>query len=119
MVLHEPLTPQDAAEIMVRCDMLVGERLHALITAAILGIPIVPLVYDVKVREAMKLLGTEDFAIEIDEHFDHAALTSHVLALHERRDHVSSCLKTRASELREEAREYFEMINGKILEVGS
>lgn len=119
MILHEPLTHHDAAEIIAQSDMLVGERLHALIMAAILGTPIVPLVYDVKVREMVKYLGMERFAIEIDERFDHAALTSRVLALSEQRHDVSSRLRTRTSELREELRGYFQMINGKILEIGS
>lgn len=113
VVLHEPSTPQHAAKIIAACDILVAERLHALIMAAILHKPVVALVYDVKVRELAKYLGVEDFAIEIDGSFCHAALANCVLTLDERQD-VSSQLQARVSELREQLRSYFEMLNHQI-----
>lgn len=114
MVLHEPTTAQEAAEILARCDLFLGERLHALIMAAILGIPFVALVYDVKVREMVKYLGMQDFAIEIDEGFGHAALTRSVRTLTEQRHDVSSHLQDRAAELREQLQLYFRTVNEKI-----
>lgn len=68
-VEHRPTTHADVARIIDGCDVVVAERLHALISAAKLGVPIVPLVYDVKVRELAAALGVADIAIDLGRRF--------------------------------------------------
>ena len=52
MHLGRPETPREAAAIIAGCDVLLSERLHALVMAAILGVPCLALMYDVKVARA-------------------------------------------------------------------
>ena len=74
VVLHRPETYREAAEIIASCDMLISERLHALVMAATLGKPFVALMYDVKVRELVSSLGMEAYSLDINHPFDPLAL---------------------------------------------
>lgn len=62
---HRPDDHHDVAAIIERCDLLVAERLHAIIMSAKLGVPVVPLAYDVKVRQAAVALGLDELAIDL------------------------------------------------------
>lgn len=64
-VEHLPTTHADVARLVESCDVVVAERLHALITSAKLGIPVVPLVYDVKVRELAASLGVAERSVDL------------------------------------------------------
>lgn len=114
MSLYVLTTPQGAAQIIADCDMVVAERLHALITAAILGKPFVALMYDVKVRELVKILKMEAFAIDINHPFNPATLTRKLLALNEQHARITDALNRRTSELRTQLRDYFQMLNQRI-----
>ncbi len=111
MFLHAPTTPQDAGQIIAECDIVVAERLHTLITAAILGKPLLALMYDVKVCELVKILGTEAFAIDINQPFKPATLTRKLLALNEQRPRITGALNSGALKLREQLHVYFPMLN--------
>jgi|GEM_PF-599441 len=117
VILHQPKTPQDIGQIIAACDMVVAERLHTLIIAAILHKPFVALMYDVKVRELVKLLGMEEFAVDINHPFNPITLTHKLLALTERQHHLSAHLQARASALSEQVRRYFQAINQQIMMV--
>jgi polysaccharide pyruvyl transferase CsaB len=59
-----------AAAVIAQCDLLLAERLHALVIAAILGKPFYALIYDVKVRELTAELGMRDYAVDVNYPFD-------------------------------------------------
>ena len=65
LIEHLPHDHHEVAAIIESCDLLVAERLHAIITSAKLGVPVVPLAYDVKVREVSTTLGLDDLSIDL------------------------------------------------------
>lgn len=74
IVEHAPQDHRDVARILSTCDVVVAERLHALITASKLGIPVVPLIYDVKVREISEAIGVRDRAVDLSVPFSADAI---------------------------------------------
>ncbi|MBH0009613.1 polysaccharide pyruvyl transferase family protein [Salinibacterium sp. SWN1162] len=65
VIHHELNDHHDVANVISRCDVVVAERLHALITSAVLGVPIVPLAYDVKVRALATALGLDSATVDM------------------------------------------------------
>lgn len=64
-VEHRPDAVAEVARIIEQCDLVVAERLHVIITSAKLGVPVVPLAYDVKVRQVATVLGLDDVSIDL------------------------------------------------------
>jgi polysaccharide pyruvyl transferase CsaB len=67
VVLRGARAPEVVAGIVAACDLVVGMRLHAVIFAAIAGIPAVGLVYDPKVSVVMDQLGLGDYAVALGD----------------------------------------------------
>jgi len=57
IIQPEPWTPTQLLGVMGRCELIIGMRLHALILAAIAGIPSVGLSYDPKVENFLRASG--------------------------------------------------------------
>jgi polysaccharide pyruvyl transferase WcaK-like protein len=114
LILHQSKTPQEIGQIIAACDVVVAERLHTLIIAAILHKPSLALMYDVKVRELVNLLEIDDFAIDINHPFDPATLTQQLLALTAQQQLLIAHLQLRTSELRQQLGRYFQSINQQI-----
>jgi polysaccharide pyruvyl transferase CsaB len=74
VVHHRPTTHQEAAKLIASCDLLVSERLHAIVMAAVLGVPVFALAYDVKVTELASLLGLDEATVDINQPFTTAEL---------------------------------------------
>ena len=68
-VEHRPDDITEVARIIEQCDLIVAERLHAIITSAKIGVPVVPLAYDVKVRQVASVLGLDDVSIDLSASF--------------------------------------------------
>jgi len=64
-VEHVPTDHHEVAAILEQCDLLVAERLHAIISSAKLGVPVVPLAYDVKVRHVATSLGLNHLSVDL------------------------------------------------------
>lgn len=64
-VEHRPDAVTEVARIIEQCDLIVAERLHAIITSAKLGVAVVPLAYDVKVRQVATMLGLDDVSVDL------------------------------------------------------
>ena len=73
-VHHHTGDHRDVAAIIAGCDIVVSERFHAIVVAAILGRPTIGLLYDVKVAELADQLGIDDRSVDINAPFDPAAL---------------------------------------------
>jgi polysaccharide pyruvyl transferase CsaB len=77
-VEHRPDDIVEVARIIEQCYLIVAERLHAIITSAKLGVPVVPLAYDVKVRQVASVLGLDEVSIDLSVPFTaeqvHAAI---------------------------------------------
>jgi len=78
-VLHHTADHHDIASIIAGCDLVVSERFHAVVVAAILGRPTVGLLYDVKVAELADQLGIRDRSIDINQPFDPAHLADAIV----------------------------------------
>lgn len=67
---HLPITHEDVARLITSCDLVVSERLHAIVMAAIVGVPSYVLAYDVKVRELASMLGLDEVTVDINGPLD-------------------------------------------------
>lgn len=107
-VRHGLSSHVDVARLVAGCDVVVSERLHAIVMAAILGVPSFVLAYDVKVRELATMLGIEQWSVDINEPFDVDDVVERLSRLVVERAPVSGHLVTRSTELRAQARSNFE-----------
>lgn len=57
IIQPEPWTPSQLLGVLGRCELIIGMRLHALILAAIAGVPSVGLSYDPKVENFLRASG--------------------------------------------------------------
>ena len=105
--LHEVESHRDAAAIIEACDVLLSERLHALVMAAILGKPFVGLLYDVKVAELVAGLQMQEYAVDINHPFEPLRLVELVQCTLQRYPQVSCHLRERSTALRAELDDYF------------
>ena len=105
---HELTSPADAARLIHSCDVLVSERLHAIVMASILGVPSFVLAYDVKVRELASMLGLVPWSVDINEPFDADDVGDRILDLIEQRESVAAEVHRHSAELGQKARRNFE-----------
>lgn len=77
--IHMPTDQQEVASIIGDCDLVVSERLHAIILSVVLGCPVIPLPYDVKVRELATQLGIQERSFDVSANLDPGALAAAML----------------------------------------
>lgn len=114
MHLHQPEDHRAAAAIIDRCDLLLSERLHALVMAAILGKPFLALMYDVKVQELVAGLGMSEYAFDINQPFEPLAMKARVQGLLRARAEVSCHLLARSAALRQTLDDYFASLEARL-----
>ena len=66
-LLPSDLKATEAMALIKRADLMIGMRLHALIYAANVGVPVIGLAYDPKVNELMDLLGQSQYCLPISD----------------------------------------------------
>lgn len=79
-IVHQPKDHWEVASIISNCDVVVSERLHAIVLAAIVGRPVVALPYDVKVSQLTGQLGLDRRSFDVNRPFDPEALAGAILA---------------------------------------
>ena len=62
-----PATPDQVYSWLKDCDVVLGMRLHALIFAAMAGVPAAALSYDPKIDEIVKRLGHGHFSLDVKD----------------------------------------------------
>lgn len=77
--IHAPADHHEVASIIAGCDLVVSERLHAIILAVVIGCPVVALPYDVKVRELAAQLGIEDRSFDVSADLEPGDLAAAIL----------------------------------------
>lgn len=114
VITHSVETHRDAGAVIAACDLLLAERLHALVMATIVGKPFYALLYDVKVRELVAGLEMSEHAIDINQPFDPAQLVEGIEAVWTQREQVSHHLISRSTALRKELAAYFVSIEQRL-----
>ena len=115
LIFHNPQTPQEAAEVIAGCDIVLAERLHALVLASIIGKPFYGLVYDIKVHELVEYLGMGKYSININEPFSGQTLYEGLKDLLDNRETIQSNLLERSTALRQELAAYFTDLHKQLL----
>ena len=64
-VLNKKYSPSEMEGIISCCDILIGMRLHSVILGAKASVPVIGIVYDSKVRNIMKQLKCEEYALDL------------------------------------------------------
>lgn len=77
--VHAPADHRQVASLIADCDVVLSERLHAIILAVVVGRPVVALPYDVKVRELVAQLGIESRSFDVSADLDSGALAEAIL----------------------------------------
>lgn len=111
-ITHRPVDHRDVARIISQCDVVVAERLHAIVMAAILGRATVGLPYDVKVRELVSQLQLDDRSIDVNQPFDADVLAEMILRTIRERENEGQRLSALAATLRRELDDYFGELRG-------
>ena len=94
-----PVMPaRELLALIAGCNLLIGMRLHALVFAALAGVPLVAISYDPKVDGLMEQLGME--AAASSKRLDSRALTNAIRTTWEGREAARAALAARAGELR-------------------
>jgi polysaccharide pyruvyl transferase WcaK-like protein len=112
--VHQPRDHREAAAIIRGCDLLLAERLHALVMAAILGKPFVALMYDVKVRELVGGLGMEGYSLDINRPFEPLRLKELLECALVENGALGRRLAARSTALRGELDDYFGVLGERL-----
>lgn len=103
VVHHAVATPADAARLVAACDVVVAERLHAIVLTAVLGVAPFVLAYDVKVRELARTLHVEPWPVDVNDPPGVDVVAARLLDLAERRAQVARAVADRGTALHREA----------------
>ena len=103
---HAPRDATEVAELIASCDVVASERLHAIVIASIIGRPVIPLPYDVKVVQLAEELGLSDRSFPVDEPIEPGAFVTAVGELLDDRLEGSR-LALRADDLRSTVMAHF------------
>jgi len=115
-IRHTPEDHRDVAEVIERCDVVVSERLHAIVMAAVLGRAVVGLPYDVKVRELVDQLDLNDRSFDVNTPFDPEELAAAVIATGDESVAEGRRLSLLADTRRAEARAYFDEVRSWLID---
>jgi polysaccharide pyruvyl transferase CsaB len=95
-VIQESMTWKEAFEYIDRCDIVLAMRLHALIAASAMGIPVVALEYMPKVTGFMDDAGLRAYSLGMEEVVAET-LGDVISTVIKQYDDLSSCLVTQAT----------------------
>ena len=113
-VLEETLVPEEMIALFGEFDLVIAMRLHALIFAAIAGVPMVGLGYDPKINSFLSQIGMPQ-ALSI-ENLKAEDLTKQALEQWMARDGIKALLKAKTEEMRKQVDEFAEELLGFLTE---
>ena len=115
VAIARPGSPNEIYSWLHDSDLVLGMRLHALVFAAMAGVPAVALIYDPKVQELVGRLGTGEFALDVKD-VDARRLADQLAGALARREELGQAMRIAAGEMRQEAFENISIAVG-LLEV--
>ena len=95
-------TPQEIMYIIGQMDLVIGMRLHSLILASAMNVPVVGITYQPKVRVFLQMIGQESRAIGIDD-VNFEKMRHIIDETWNNREQIKKELKPRIKELQESA----------------
>lgn len=110
-----PKKPRDIGTEIAKCDIIVAERLHALIIASIIGIPFVALEYDVKITSLARRLGMSDYSVDINRAFKPHDIADRTHNAFMNTADIKKSLAHSADGFKKELDEYFETIRSRYM----
>lgn len=107
-------TITEVAQIINESDLLIAEKLHAIILSAILHKPFVGLEYDVKVKGVCKDLGMDKYSVDICSKFPHDAIFKAAVDVLKKRQSIKEelAIVTRASQ--KTALDFFALLRSQV-----
>jgi polysaccharide pyruvyl transferase CsaB len=100
VVVNEPLRPDEMLAVIGKMDVMIAMRLHALIFAAAMNVPMVGIVYDPKVERFLRQVGGA-----VCEGLDESSLVKTAQRVWQQRDAMRNQLEERVRLLRDRAQE--------------
>jgi polysaccharide pyruvyl transferase WcaK-like protein len=102
LVTNKNYTNHEIMGLMGEFDLFIGMRVHSLILASAMEVPVIGLVYAPKVRSFCKLLGLPSQSIELEE-INSGRLYPLVLSTWEKKEEIKEKLIPRVNELKNKA----------------
>ncbi|MDD4495493.1 MAG: polysaccharide pyruvyl transferase CsaB [Eubacteriales bacterium] len=103
IVIRRKCSADEVLGITSRMEIMVGMRLHSLVFAASVGVPVVGLVYEPKVNSFLKHIGQENASAGSVKDIEFKRLCGLVEEVWNNRDQTSSEIKTSVEELKKKA----------------
>jgi polysaccharide pyruvyl transferase CsaB len=101
-LLSERCTPQQMMTLLGEMDIVIGMRLHSLILAAIMNVPVIGIAYDPKIMGFVSSINQEKYAINIEDlHVEHCLSLVKSVWLH--RDQIRREIQERVTRLKQKA----------------
>jgi len=98
-IIDEDLPLGELMKFIGGMDLFVGTRMHSNIFALIMNVPVVAIAYEHKTRGIMKMLGLENWVLDIEKINEHD-LISKIDELYNRRFEIKEYLSKRVEEIR-------------------
>ena len=96
------LTATELCGLMSRCELVIGTRLHMLIFAASMGVPMIGISYDPKIDAFLDYIGQSDYCCDVRT-LEPGQLTAAADSIMSRRDELRAGLRETAAKLRARA----------------
>lgn len=109
LILGPNFTPSQYLAFIGQCQLTIGLRLHALIFAAITGVPHIGISYDKKVESLLKRSGMWSFSSTLEE-VNSEKLTENAIYLLHNRDKYHVMINKNVASLREAALENIKIL---------
>lgn len=100
-IIEDDLSPTEIKGLISNFDMFVGTRMHSNIFATSMKVPTVAIAYEKKTNGIMKMLGLEDYLIEIDNITSEKLISKIELAI-KQKEEIKAKLEKQIKSIRKE-----------------
>lgn len=114
LILGADFSPSQYLAFIESCQLVIGLRLHALIFAALVGVPHIGISYDKKVESLLKRSGMWEFSTRLEE-VDQAELVENASELLNDHEKYRGVIRENVASLRSAALENIEILKKKFL----
>ena len=116
-MIDQSLTETQMLGIISKMDLILGERLHTLIYAAVVSVAFVGIVYDPKIKWFMDYIGQSSY-VDLDQ-LSFKTLIREIRSCLDNRDFIHAHLQEKSEEMKQMAKKTAELAVGLISESGT